>query len=637
MFLTWRRGYRRHEPRPTQLLVRSFVSLFSSGLVVNWSLAYKSIQTVGSLLLTNSDFRLFLSDLSTVGREVFQDTAFTLSTVSKEAGQRLGPSKEEQQALINPGSGDDLQPTQQDLQDQTAEISEVVADGATKVAREAEDSIANKVKGDEGDALAFRLKRAVTTLRNRPDYSDSVSTLSLLLKRYAKVYSHAARDVLQAVDEDVDHNPETDQALHNFYLFATSFGDQEQWKELEARFSAVIDHSREDPEFDDMLSKLGNAIQEMLLDPTFFDRAEERFQDLRATSRQLASGSTLREDVDGLLAALQSTFQSVLRDKDIASILDTAFKIFKILSPTSQHTNPDLAADLIHVFVPLLIRSLKYIPIPRLELSTPAVDLLLENLILEPGETINDSSFLPHKLRVETYNDLEIRKGRFRTATAVKTMMRIKLDGLSIRAEEMGFWLRARSGLFRLADQGIAAFKLDDRGIDIHLDVEVGKDRVDNVLSLRNVRVHIHKLDWTIRRSKFSLFSWIMKPLLKPIIRKSIEVQVASAIADALQFANRELLYARERLRATRISNPEHLGTFLKAVFARLIPPDDPDFQTRVGVDEPGEGVFRGVYTPGSIVKVWNEEAARAPVRIREHEREGWRNDIFDVHTSVPS
>jgi len=32
--------------------------------------AYQSLQTVGSLLLTNSDFRIFLSDLNTVGREV---------------------------------------------------------------------------------------------------------------------------------------------------------------------------------------------------------------------------------------------------------------------------------------------------------------------------------------------------------------------------------------------------------------------------------------------------------------------------------------------------------------------------------------------------------------------------------------
>ncbi|KAK5004617.1 hypothetical protein LTR28_008670, partial [Elasticomyces elasticus] len=41
--------------------------------------AYSSLRTVGSLLVTNSDFRVFLGDLNIIAREVFKDTAFTLS------------------------------------------------------------------------------------------------------------------------------------------------------------------------------------------------------------------------------------------------------------------------------------------------------------------------------------------------------------------------------------------------------------------------------------------------------------------------------------------------------------------------------------------------------------------------------
>ncbi|KZV95799.1 hypothetical protein EXIGLDRAFT_765876 [Exidia glandulosa HHB12029] len=44
-------------------------------------------------------------------------------------------------------------------------------------------------------------------------------------------------------------------------------------------------------------------------------------------------------------------------------------------------------------------------------------------------------------------------------------------DGL-IRAKEIGFWLRLHSELFlRLADEGMASFALDERGIDVTLDV----------------------------------------------------------------------------------------------------------------------------------------------------------------------
>lgn len=597
--------------------------------------AYASLQTVGSLLLANSDFRLFLGDLNVVAREVFKDTAFALSDASREAGKRIEPSAEEQALLQHPGNDSQSPPSQQDLVDQTADLSNVLTGTASTVVDEAENSIAQKWQGPEKDTMLHRLKQAVGKLRQRRDYSDSVSTLSLLLKRYAMVYSRIARDTLEAVDEDVDHNPEADRALWNFWLFIKSFGEEKEWQELEQRLSAVMEHGREDPDFEELVGHLGTAAQEMFTDPSFFDHAEQRFQELRAKSKQLSSHSALRDDIDRLLSQLQTTFHSVLKDREVSDLIKTTTLIGKVLSPKHHYANTELLADSINVFVPLLVQSINYVPIPRLELSTPGLDLLLENLILEPGAAINQTSFFPYKLRIETLNDIEIRKGRFRTASSVKTLVRIRVDGLSIRGDEIGFWLRAHSGLFRLADEGIASFELDERGLDIQLDIEVGRDRLENILSLRGVRVRIHKLNWTLRKSKFSFWAWLFRPFIKPVIRKTVEMKLATAIGEALRFANRELLYARERLRATRIADPADLRTFFRAVLARLTPPEDPDLQARLGVGEPGHGVFEGVYAPGSVVRLWRDEATQAPQRIRENERDGWRNSIFDVPATM--
>ncbi|KAK4144281.1 uncharacterized protein C8A04DRAFT_11636 [Dichotomopilus funicola] len=597
---------------------------------------YSGLRTVGSLLLTNSDFRLFLGDLDVVTREVFKDTAFALSRASQEAGERLEPSTDEQAAAK--GNGLPKTPTAQDLADQTEEVSDVLNTAASTVANETGESVLQRLDGAEGDTMARRLQHAVVNLRQRRDYSDSVSTLSLLFKRYAMAYSRVIRDTVDTAEEDVNRNPETDRALRNLWMFVRSFGEAKEWEELERRAQAVVEHSRDDPEFEDLVGKLGDAFQEMFTDPAFFDHAEERFQELRDKSKALSSHSSLRDDVDGLLSQLQSTFNSMLRDQDVAKLIKTSITISRILSPKHHYANTELLEDSINVFAPLVIQAVNYIPIPRVEVSTPHVDLLLENLVLEPGITINHTSFFPYKLRVETLNDIEIRKARFRTTSAMRTLMRVRIDGLSIRGEDIGFWLRAHSGLLRVADEGIASFALDERGLDIQLDIEVGRDRLEKILTLRAVKVHIHKLNWTLRRSKFSLFAWLLKPLLTPLIRITLESKIASALADALHFANRELIYARERLRATRIADPDDLKTFFQAVLARLTPADDPDLYTRIGVDEPGRGttggdVFEGVYAPGSIVKVWREEAARAPQRIREGEEEGWRNAVFDVQT----
>ena len=587
------------------------------------------------MLLTNTDFRIFLSDLNTVGREVFRDTAFALSDVAQEAGKRIEPSEVEQKTLKEPGADSGPAPSTDELNGEVAEVAQVVGASTTKVAKEVQHSLADKIRGDEGDSLLYRLKKTVTNLRKKRDYSESVSTLSMLLQRYALSYSRMAEDTLDATQKDINTNAAMDRAVKNFWTLISSFGDAQEWKKLEDSFHKLLEHSEKDPEFEDLLTDTGDSLQNLLTNPDFFDHADEKFQELRNKSKGVGMESSLRTDVDTFFVQAQKTFNSVTQDQDVAKLIKTTTQIFYILSPKYQYTNTELIQDAINVFVPLFIQAIQYIPIPRLELSTPELDLLLENLILEPGKTINNTSFLPFRFRVETYNDFEIWKARFRTASKVASKLTIKIDGLSLRAEEIGFLLRAHKGLLRLADEGIASFELDERGIDIHLDVEIAKDRQEQILSLSAVRVHIHKLSYTLRKSKFALFTWLLKPLLRPLVRKVMERQIARAIADAIHAANRELLFARERLRATRIAEPEDLKTFVKAILTRLTPEDDPDLYTRVGVGAPSKGVFKGKYAPGSVVKLWEEEGRRATERIEEWEEGGWRNDVFDLHAMM--
>ena len=75
------------------------------------------------------------------------------------------------------------------------------------------------------------------------------------------------------------------------------------------------------------------------------------------------------------------------------------------------------------------------------------------------------------------------------------------------------------------------------------------------------------------------------------------------------------------------------MRTFIKAVVTRLTPAEDPDLYTAVGVRPSENKVFKGVYAPGSVVKLWEEEARQASERVDDYTREGWRNEIFDVQT----
>lgn len=562
---------------------------------------------------------------------MFKDSAFALSSAAEEAGKRIEAKPLPEVDTAKDGSA----PPQEELLGDVQDVSSALADATAKVSKQAKDSATEHLSGEEKDVLLNRLKKSVTKLRQRNDYSDSVSTIALLIQRYAKIYSQAAEDVVNTAEEDINSNEELDRAMKNGWLFIRSFGDSKQWDELEARFRKVSEHQQKDPQFESLMTKVGNALQKLLTDPNFIENANEKIKELRAEYEASGDeGNSLAKDVNALLEQATLTLQSVAGDKDISGLITTSLRLAQVLNPTDTNSNRELLGDAVNIFVPLLIQAIQYVPIPRIEVSAPEADILLENLIIEPGKTVNHTSFLPYRLRVETYNDLEIRKARLRTVSKVTSLVTIKIDGLSFRADEIGFWLRARSGIFRLADEGIASMQLDEKGMDIHIDVEVGQDRMEKILTLKDVRVHIHKLKYQLAKSKFSWIAWLVKPILQPVIRKVMEKQIANAMADFFHTANRELLFARERLRATRISDPQDLRTFFKAVMTRMQGPGpDPDTYSRVGVEQPGKGVFKGVYAPGSVVKMWHEEAGRAGEVVEDFQRDGWRNDIFDVAT----
>ena len=595
---------------------------------------YESFRTVGSLLLTNSDFRLFVNDVTTIGRQVLADTAFSVSDAAEKAGQKLELSEQEQKQVEGPGADDGTLPTREDVQQEAQETAEVLGDGVVQVSKDALASAKENFSGDQKDTLLYRLKETVTHLRKRTDYNDSVSTISKLIQRYAQAYSRIGDTAIAAAQDDVNTNAALDRAVRNFWDLLSSFGDKKGWEKIEQDWHQVLEHAQSDPQFENFMTEVGNSVGKMLTDPDFFDNADAKFNELKEKSSKLSNESKFRQDFDNLLKDVSYTISTVKEDEDVNGVIRATRRVAELLSPPGRITNPDLITDSIHIFLPLLIRAIQHIPIPRVEVSVPEMDLLIENLVLQPGRTVNSTSFLPYRLNISTQNDLEIRKTHSKkTVSTTRSLMTISVNGISAAAQDLGYWIRGHAGIARFADSGIASFYLDERGIDVSLDVEIGKERLEQILTLRGVRVHIHKLDYELRKSKLSWLGWLFKPFLKQMIRRSLEKRMAEGIADTLHSANRELLYARERLRATRIADPQDVITFFKAIAARLTPEDDPDVYTRVGVDAPKKGVFRGVYTPGSIVKTWHDEALRAEEAIQDGEErgDGWRNEVFDV------
>ena len=281
------------------------------------------MRTVGDLLFTNSDFRIFLSDLNIIGRQVFADTANSLSNVAEDAAKKIEPSAEDSESVKKPGN--DNEPISKDaLQNEASEITDIVSNGLKKTGEEAGASLKENISADQKETLVYRLRAAVTKLRMRNDYSDSVSTIGLLIQRYAEVYSRAVDNTLSTVQEDIDTNEELDRAIKNGWSLVSSFGDENAWKELEKCFNKLMSHAQKDPEFEHLMKEVSTSIQKMLTDPDFFDSASKSADELKAKSKEMGTKSPLRGDVDALLRQCHIVFDSIMNDQDISKLLNTS-------------------------------------------------------------------------------------------------------------------------------------------------------------------------------------------------------------------------------------------------------------------------------------------------------------------------
>lgn len=598
---------------------------------------------MGSLLLTNADFRRLVEDLTTVGRLIFADTASSLSSTSADVSEAVDPSDSQKANIRDPDSNktQDHQPSENKLREDAAQVNKASKDALAHTGHDAMESAKNNVSGQQKQTLLSRLKSTIAGLRKRDDYSDSVSTIAQLIHRYGTIYSRAASSTADAVQEDVETNPELTRGLQQLWKFVSSFGARSEWNKLESRFRDVMKHVEDDPQFESLISDISNSLYRLLIDPDSFDSIDDTIEQLKQKTDRVGSGSSLRQDADALLEQVKHNINAISDDGSVSKLAVATKKLGNDLATAYRVKETTLVADALHIFLPLLIRTIQYVPIPRLEISVPEIDLLLENVILEPGHTFHNSSFLPYRVFVSTRNDVELRKTHSKEATTrTQNLVTVTLNGLNVSAQDFGYWVRVHSAsLFPFfGDEGIASFALDQRGIDISLDFEIGRERLEQMLSLRGVRVQIYKLDYTVRKGTWTFMWWLLKPFLKHMIRRILEKKIAEQIVGAAHILNRELIFARERLRATRVANPADLLTFVRAVLARLSPKADPDVYTRVGIDAHRKGVFKDLYTPASVAKIWHEEGERAPEAVERGDESGglnvtWRNKIFNVPT----
>ncbi|KAF2126553.1 hypothetical protein P153DRAFT_369245 [Dothidotthia symphoricarpi CBS 119687] len=553
--------------------------------------ALQGFRTLGTLILSNGQFRKLLSDASVLLRDIAGDAAQNTANKVKPSEDRLNrldepaedntwhdvPSRGDlrdraKQNLPNIGKQDmkraagDVNQAASGSRDprDTAEraghegrtgdstgmdarsgaheakqkLRENIPEENKEQARARKDQLSNylgkKMPEERRDQTIWRLKKMVVEIQGHQDYQQAIETLLTLAEKYANhgknVGQQGMGSVQGAHQDDSLRIAEADlKTLLERFANSTSFDD------LIESIGDIYKAADRDPELRRWFTRLDSFIRRSLQRQGFIleDQWNEEWSSIYDEGHNL-----LRGRYRGLTDRVTDEFQYIGEQFD-ADEQNTAFanSVNKLFADLGQDENgqttfkPHLLKDVTEVILPGFFESVQYIPIPRIEYSDNMVDAIVENLVIE-GDNLTPNS-------IEFGSDNFWRWGRKTVSSTSKNKMMLSVSGVQMDLRDVSYYVKRKQGFPSITDMGVMDIFMGGSGFSFKVEMETADRARENhaqthFFKVTKVDTDVSNLSVKIKKSNHKLLFSMFKPLLlkvmRPVIQRVLEKQIKDSV-----------------------------------------------------------------------------------------------------------
>lgn len=301
-----------------------------------------------------------------------------------------------------------------------------------------------------------------------------------------------------------------------------------------------------------------------------------------------------------------------------------------------------LLKDISGIILPAAFEHIRYVPIPRIEVSDPAADVVVENLVIE------SDNLMPNVL--EFGSDNYFRWGRKKISNKRDNKIMISASGIQADLTDVSYYIKKKQGFPSITDTGVMDIFLGGEGLAFKAAASIPrKEEKEQFIRLDKIDVKIDKIDINLRKSNHKLLFKTFKPLLfrvvRPALQKVIEQKIREAFADGDQFAREVYQEAKKNQEAAKKSNPEDetsiYSRYLEAFRKRM---DQKKQQAQAQAESAKQrdtkvqaiptlrnSQFPEIKLPGGVTTKATEYTERA------EKGEGWQSDIFSIGNASES
>ncbi|TQV94629.1 hypothetical protein V2A60_005654 [Cordyceps javanica] len=549
--------------------------------------ALQGLRTLGTLLITNGQFRKLLKDSTILLRDMAGDAAsnaagrvrpseddlsqidhaaedntwhdapkWNKDDLKKQAqGLYKGNAKKDAQdvadsarAAAAPATGDArdanvsagheaAKSTLQQKLDKNVdpETQENIKAKNAEQRRKAREYFNKKMPTERKDQIIFRLKKMVIECQQHTDYSQAIQSLLRLARTYGAHGRSIGKESSGTLNQARSGFAAAEADLRTLIeRFANGTSTSNLWKAI----GQIYQDAQRDPELKNWFKNMDNYINRLLLEQGYvLEEQSTRDWDVLYQQGRVLLREKYKSHTDNIIDEIKFVGDQFDKDTQNKQFGLAVQKLFKDLgnSPDGKSEfKPHLVKDLFDVILPSVLRDIAYIPIPRIEYSDPGFDAVIENLILE------SDNFMPNVAELVSNNNWKW--GRKNIANHNQNMVDLKVSGIQMDLRDVSYHIKRKTGFPKITDTGVTDILLPGDGFSFRMKVSTAdKKDSQNFFKVEKVDVDFKSLNVKLKKSKFKGLFAIFKPVLLRALRPALQKAVEKAIKDKCNEFDRTL------------------------------------------------------------------------------------------------
>jgi uncharacterized membrane-anchored protein YhcB (DUF1043 family) len=413
------------------------------------------------------------------------------------------------------------------LQDHvSAGIPDERKDQAKNYKARTQDYLKTKLPQERREQTVWRLKKMIVEIQGHQDYQRAIETLLRLAEEYGGHSKNLAGQSTGAVKGA--HSDNSLQAAEaDLKTLIERFANSTSADDLIDSINQIYRDADADPELKNWFKRVDSYIRRALQEQGYIlqDASTDEWNALYDQGNFL-----LREKYRGHTDRIVDEFKYIGKQFD-EDPQNKAFgaAVNKLFLDLGNDENgkatfkPHLLKDLTEVILPAVFENIRYVPIPRIEVSDPTTDAIVENLVIE-SDNLAPNVF-------EFGSDNYWRWGRKKISNKNKNKIKIAVSGVQLDLRDVAYYVKKKQGFPSIKDTGVADIFLGGSGLSFTIEAEnADKSDHQHFIKINKVHVDVKNVNIKLKKSSHKILFALAKPIilraLRPVLQKVLEKQI---------------------------------------------------------------------------------------------------------------